>query len=142
MGSLMNDSHVYTPYHPRWLRHRVSTYWWLERPAYFRFILREGSCMFVAWFTVYLLMLLDSVRLGPAAYEDLVRWSASPWVLVVNVVTLGFLLFHAITFFQAAPQAMVLHVGQRRVPGRALLIGHYAAWAAASVVIYGLLIGV
>ena len=45
-----NQAFVYTDYHPRWLRRHVSTYWWLEKPSYFAFILRESTCLFVAWF--------------------------------------------------------------------------------------------
>jgi fumarate reductase subunit C len=131
----------YTPYHPRWLRPRVSTYWWLEKPAYLAFMLREGSCMFVGWFTLYLLWLLDAVREGPLAYELFLAWSGTPWVLLLNVVTLAFVVFHAITFFQAAPQAMVVRVGRTRVPGRAVLAGHYGAWALVSVVVWVLLRG-
>ncbi len=56
----MGGSHIYTDYHPRWLRRKLSTYWWLEKRAYVAFILREGSCMFVAWFVVYLLLLVNS----------------------------------------------------------------------------------
>lgn len=135
----MGEGHVYTAYHPRWLRRPVSTYWWLERPAYFAFILREGSCMFVGWFVLYLLLLVGAVAEGPAAYEQFLAWSATGWVILLNIVAFAFLVFHAVTFFQAAPQAMVLHVGRRRVPGRLVLAGHYAAWAAASAVVYWLL---
>ena len=55
---------VYTGYHARWLRRPISTYWWLEKPAYFAFILRESSCMFVAWFVVYLLLLVKALLDG------------------------------------------------------------------------------
>ena len=41
----MNQQAAYTPYHPRWHRQRISTYWWLERPSYFLFILRELSSL-------------------------------------------------------------------------------------------------
>lgn len=135
----MNE--VYTPYHPRWLRQRVSTYWWLEKPAYLRFILREGSCMFVGWFTLYLLLLLDAVLEGPLAYEVFLAWSGTPWVLALNVVTLAFVVFHAITFFQAAPQAMVVRLGRTRVPPQAVLLGHYAAWVAVSALVGFVLLG-
>ena len=58
----MSDGATSTPtYHPRWLRRRVSTYWWLEKRSYFAFILREVSSMFVAWFVVYLLLLVNAV---------------------------------------------------------------------------------
>jgi len=136
----MGGSHAYTDYHPRWLRRRVSTYWWLEKPSYVAFILREGSCMFVAWFVVYLLLLVRSVIDGPNSYAGFLEWSATPWVLTLNVVTFLFLVYHAITFFIAAPQAMVVHVGRERVPGRVILVGHYLGWAAASIFVYWLLL--
>ncbi|MGH9254898.1 MAG: fumarate reductase subunit C [Vicinamibacterales bacterium] len=130
-----------TAYHPRWLRPRMSTYWWLEKPAYLLFMLREGSCMFVGWFTAYLLLLLRAVQQGPAVYEEFLAWSATPSIVALNVVSFAFLLFHAITFFQATPQAMIVRVGRRRLPGGALLAAHYAAWLVASVVVCWLLVG-
>lgn len=137
----MAESPIYTAYHPRWLRQRVSTYWWLEKPAYFVFILREASCMFVGWFTVYLLLLLRALQRGPAAYGEFLAWSAAPWIMLLNAVTFVFVVFHAITFFQAAPQAMVVHLGRKRVPPRAVLAGHYAGWVAASALVFWLLMG-
>src|SRR5262245_52433801 len=80
-GCAVSDRHVYTPYHPRWLRQPVSTYWWMEKWSYFRFILRESTCMFVAWGLVYLLMLIRAVSHGATAYAAFVAWSARPWVL-------------------------------------------------------------
>ena len=137
----MSDSHVYTPYHPRWLRRRVSTYWWLGKWSYFRFILREASCLFVGWFVLYMLLLLNAVRQGPDSYTRILGWSAEPWVLGLNVVSFLFVVFHAVTFFDAAPQALVVHIGRTRVPGRLVMAAHYAAWALASVLIAWLIVG-
>lgn len=131
----------YTLYHPRWLRRKPSTYWWLEKRAYVAFILREGSCMFVAWFVVYLLLLVRAVVDGPDSYAQFLLWSAAPWVLALNIVSFLFIVYHAITFFVAAPQAMVVRVGRRRMPPRAVLAGHYVAWAGASLVVAWLLMG-
>jgi len=137
----MGGSHIYTDYHPRWLRQKLSTYWWLEKREYVAFILREGSCMFVAWFVVYLLLLVNSVVDGPASYARFLEWSATPWVLTLNVVSFLFIVYHAITFFVAAPQAMVVHIGHERVPGVLVLAGHFVAWGAASVFVSWLLLG-
>ena len=38
-----------TEYLPKSYRARLSTYWWLTSWAYLKFILREGSAVFVAW---------------------------------------------------------------------------------------------
>lgn len=132
---------VHAEYHHRWLRRPVSTYWWLEKPSYFAFILREGSCMFVGWVVVYLLLLVRAVLQGEASYQRFLTWSATPAILLLNIVTFAFVVYHAITFFEAAPQAMAVHVGRRRVPGSLVLAGHYAAWVVASVVVGWLLVG-
>jgi fumarate reductase subunit C len=131
---------VYTDYHPRWLRQPKHTYWWLEKPSYFAFILRELTCLPVGWFAVYLLLLTQAVIDGPAAYAQFMAWSASPWMILVNVVSFALLVFHAITFFDAAPQALVVHLGRTRVPAVLVLIGHYAAWVAASAAVMWLLV--
>lgn len=137
----MNGSHSYTDYHARWLRRKPSTYWWLEKRAYVAFILREGSCLFVAWLVVYLLWLVSAVAGGPGSYAQLLDWSARPWVLALNVISFLFIVYHAITFFLAAPQAMVVHIGRKRMPTYAVLAGHYVAWAGASVFVFWLLMG-
>lgn len=137
----MDGRPAYTLYHPRWLRRKPSTYWWLEKRAYVTFILREGSCMFVAWFVVYLLLLVRAVAGGPGSYAQFLLWSATPWVLALNIVSFLFIVFHAITFFVAAPQAMLVRVGRRRMPAGAVLAGHYVAWAGASLVVAWLLLG-
>jgi fumarate reductase subunit C len=135
-----SQAYVYTDYHPRWLRRHVSTYWWLEKPVYFAFILRESTCLFVAWFAIYLLLLINALVDGPAAYQEFMAWSATPWMILLNVVSFALIVFHTITFFDAAPQALVVHLGRTRVPGQLVLLGHYAAWIAASVVVVWLLV--
>lgn len=132
--------HVYTDYHPRWLRHHVSTYWWLQRWSYFAFILREASCIFVAWFVVYLLMLVRAVTQGDTAYQELLTWSASRPVLLLNLVSFCFIIIHAITFFSAAPRAMVVHLGRTRVPNSLVGGAHYAGLIGASVVVAWILL--
>ena len=138
----MSDRHPYTPYHPRWLRQPVSTYWWVEKWSYFRFILRESTCMFVAWCLLYVLLMIRAVSHGSDSYAAFLEWSRTPWVLALNIVSFALVAFHAVTFFEAVPQAIVVHIGRSRVPGRLVKAGHYAAWAAVSVFVFWLLAGI
>jgi fumarate reductase subunit C len=135
----MIDHPVYTLHHPRWLRPRMSTYWWLNKRSYLAFILREISSVFVAWTIVYLLLAVRAVSQGAARYADFLDWSAAPAVLILNAISVGFLVFHAITWFNLAPQAMVIHVGGRRVPGALIAASNYAAWAIATALVAWLL---
>jgi fumarate reductase subunit C len=136
----MIDHPGYTAYHPRWLRRRVSTYWWLEKRSYLAFILREISSVFVAWTVVYLLLMVRAVSQGAVQYADFLDWSAAPAVVTLNVLSAAFLVFHAITWFNLAPQAMVIHVGRRRVPGALIAASNYVAWAIATALIAWLLL--
>ena len=137
----MNGTSGYREFHPRWIRPRMSTYWWLWSRPYFAFILRELSSLFVAWFVVYLLLLVRALGRGSAAYQELLAWSAHPLVLALNVVTFFFIILHAVSWFNLAPKAMVVRVGGTRVPGLAIAAGNYAAWVVASAVIVWLLVG-
>lgn len=119
----------------RTFRQPVDRYWWAKRRSYLLFMLREISCVFVAWFVVYLLLLVRAVGDGSDSYVRFLDWSANPLVVSLNVVALIFLLLHAVTWFNLAPRAIVPHIRGRRVPARAVLAGHYAAWFVVSAVV-------
>jgi fumarate reductase subunit C len=131
----MADPAIYTESHPRWLRQRLSTYWWLGKWPYVKFILRELSSVFVAWFAVYLLLFVRALARGDANYLGFLVWSRHPVVLGVNIVAFLFIFFHAMTWFAVAPQAIVAHLGKKRVPPALVAGAHYAAWVAVSVFI-------
>jgi len=132
---------AYTDFHPRWYRPHMSTYWWRERGSYLLFILRELSSVFVAWAVIYLLLLISAAARGEARYREFLDWSAEPGVWLLNLVALAFLTYHAITWFNLAPQAMVVHAGGKRVPGMWIAISNYALWAMVSVVVAWIVLG-
>jgi fumarate reductase subunit C len=125
----------YTEYHPRWYRSRVSTWWWLARWPYLKFILREISSVFVAWFVVLLLLQIRALSRGPEVYARFQHWLQSPLVLLLNLVTLFFVVFHAITWFNLAPSAMAVRFRGKRVPDLFIVGANFAAWAVVSLVV-------
>ncbi|MFC9766131.1 fumarate reductase subunit C [Rhodococcus jostii] len=116
-------------------RQPMSRLWWLRRRSYFLFMMRELSSLFVAWFVVFLLMLVDAVSSGPIAYQEFLDWSARPWVIALDIIASAFVLLHAVTWFNLAPKAMVVRLRGRPVPPRAVLAAHYVLWAACSAVV-------
>ena len=137
----MSDRPGYTEYHPRWHRERVSTYWWLKRRTYLVFILRELSSAFIAWFVVFLLMLVAAVSRGPGAYADFLAFASHPVVVLANVVSFFFVVFHAATWFNLAPKALVVRMRGQRVPGAYIAGSNYAAWAVVSIVVAWIVLG-
>ena len=136
----MKATPAYPAYHPRWYRKRVSTYWWLWQPSYLKFIVRELSSVPVAYSVVLTLLHLRAVTQGPAAYAALQEWLQTPLAIVLNGMSLGFVLFHTITWFNLTPRALVLRVHGKRVPDGLIIGANYVVWLVVSVVVAWLIL--
>ena len=113
-------------------RRPISTWWWLRKRTYFVFVMRELSSLFVAWYVLFLLLLVRAVDRGDAAYADFLDWAGSPVIVAINVVAFAFIVLHTVTWFSLTPQAMDLRVGGRPVPGWQIIAGQYAGLALVS----------
>lgn len=131
----MKEAQRYTEFHPRWFREKISTFWWLHRWAYLKFVLRELSSVAVALAVVMTLVQVWALRAGPQFYAQFEQTVRSPLLLGLAVVCFGFVLFHAITWFNLAPRAMVLRVGGRRLPDALIAGSNYIAWLGVSGVV-------
>jgi fumarate reductase subunit C len=131
---------TYTSYPPKGYRVRMSTYWWLGRWPYLKFILREISSVFVAWFVIETLLQINALIDGPEAWVEMQDFFMNPIVIGVNVISLFFVCFHAITWFNLAPKAMAVRMGGKRVPGILIAGPQYIAWAVVSAAVAWLLL--
>ena len=127
----MSEPH-YTLYHPRWYRRRVSVWWWLQKGSYTRFVLREITSVFVAFFAVVYLWQIYTLGQGPEAYGRFLARLRTPLLLILNTVAFLFVLFHAITWFNLTPKAMVVRLRGKRVPDSVIVGANYAAWLVVS----------
>lgn len=125
----------YTPYHPRWYRTPVSTYWWLHKWVYFRFVVRELTSFGVAYFCVMALFFIRALSLGPQAFATFQSRLANPLCVLFTVISLFLTLFHTTTWFSLSAHAMVIRVGAFRVPGVLITAGNYAAWLFLSAIL-------
>jgi fumarate reductase subunit C len=126
---------AYTEFRPRWYRPQVSTWWWMGRWSYLKFILREISSVFVAWFVAELLLALSALSSGPGDYGEFQDFLRNPFVVATNIVSLFFVIFHAVTWFNLAPKAMAVRMGGKRIPDLWIAGPNYLAWAAVSAIV-------
>jgi fumarate reductase subunit C len=124
----MNPGPHYSLYHPRWYRRRMPVFWWLRKRSYAGFVLRELTSIFVALFALVYLWQIRALVAGPEAYGQYLARLKTPLFLTLNTVSFLFVLFHAVTWFNLAPKAMVVRLGGKRVPDWAIIGGNYAAW--------------
>jgi succinate dehydrogenase subunit C len=125
----------YTLYHPRWYRRRVSVWWWLKKGSYALFVLRELTSVFVAFVAVVYLWQVRAIGQGPEAYGQFLARLKTPPFLLLNAITFVFVLFHAITWLNLTPAAMVVRLRGKRVPDWAILGANYAAWLLLSIAV-------
>lgn len=131
---------VYTEFHPRWYRARVSVYWWLGQRQYLKFILRELSSVFVACFVVITLLQLRALRNGPEAYARFQHWLQTPTAIALNTISFFFVVFHTITWFNLAPRAMAIRLRGKRLPDFLVAGPNYAMWLVLSVAVAWLIL--
>ena len=131
---------AYFEYHPRWYRKRVSTFWWLGQWSSFRFMLREISSVFVAFFVVMTLLQIRALSQGPEAYANFQGSLQSPLLLALHALSFFFVLFHTITWFNLTPRAMVVRVRGKRIPDFLVAAPNYVAWLVISGILAWLLL--
>jgi len=61
--------------------------------------------------------------------------------VALNAVSLLFVVFHAVTWFNLAPKAMVVRLRGKAVPGKWIAASNYAAWALVSALVAWILLG-
>lgn len=109
--------------------------WWLRRPGYIRFMIREVTSVFIAIFLVVLLVQVHQIAQGPEAYAAMVAKLRSPGWIVFHVVALAFALYHTITWFMLTAVVQVVRVGDRQVPPALIVTGAFVAWGVVSLFI-------
>lgn len=118
------------PYH-----RKFPNTWWLKRRPYFLFMLREATAIFVAGYSVFLLVLLRRLGEGEEAFAAFLETLRSPLSLALHWVALAFALYHTVTWFNLTPKILVLRIGERKVPGALIAGANYVAWLALSAAV-------
>jgi fumarate reductase subunit C len=114
---------------------KMPSTWWLRRPGYVRFMLRELSSVFIAIFLVVFLVQLHRLSRGLEAYAAFVATLRSPGWIAFHAVALAFALYHSVTWFNLTAVVQVVHLGDRRVPPRLVAAASFAAWAVVTLAI-------
>lgn len=109
--------------------------WWLRNRAYFLFMVRELTSVFIAAYVVLFLIMLGKLAAGREAYDAYLRFLGTPGMLGFHVLALAASLFHTVTWFNVTPKVMVVRFGEERVPDVVIAGVNYVAWIGVSLFI-------
>ena len=122
---------------------RVKTYvrpmqgWWRRNPYFVRYMIREGSSVFLAIYALILLMGLFRLTQGQAAWDAWRAALTSPISLLFHWLALATVGYHAYTWWKVAPKtAPDLRLAGRPLPEMVITGGGWLATLGASALIY------
>ena len=105
-----------------------------------KFILREASSVFVAWFVILTLLQIRALTRGPSDYAEFQNLLRNPFMVALNAVSFLFVMFHAVTWFNLAPKAMAVRLRGKRLPNLAISGPNYVAWVVISTAVAWILL--
>ncbi len=112
---------------------KMPSTWWLRQPAYFRFMMRELSSVFIAIFLVVFLVQVYQLSRGPEPYAAFLERLRSPGWIIFHVVALAFALYHSVTWFNLTAVVQVVRLGEHQVPPRLVAAATFGLWTVLSL---------
>ena len=108
--------------------------WWLKKPAYTRFMIRDITSVFIAAYCLFLICIMYKAEPDRGFAAFYASWG-SPLSQVLHLIALAFALYHSVTFFNLTPRVMVLFRGDEKVPEWWVSGAHFLLWGVLTVVL-------
>ena len=122
---------------------KVKTYirpmegWWRKNPFFVRYMIREGSSVFLAIYALILLVGLLRLSQGEAAYEAWRTFLTSPVSILFHWLALLTVGYHAYTWWKVSPKtAPDIFIAGRPIPELLISGGGWLATIGASILVY------
>jgi fumarate reductase subunit C len=111
------------------------TRWYFKHPRYLRYMSREVTCVFIGAFALLLLCAVERLSEGQAAYESFLAALRGPWSILGLLVILVFAIHNATSWFNVTPKALPVQMGEEFLPGKFIVIAHFAVWVLATLAV-------
>jgi fumarate reductase subunit C len=111
--------------------------WWRKNPYFVRYMIREGSSVFLAIYSIMLLVGLWRLTQGEAAYNAWLTALASPLSFLFHWLALLTVGYHAYTWWMVSPKTVPnIRIGGREIPETLIAAGGLLGTVGASVLVY------
>lgn len=84
----------------------VKANWWTDRAFYIAYMLREGTAVVALWVALELIYFALLAVLTPQSIEYVAAFIKSPIVIILNIIALVSVLYHALTWYNLMPKAV------------------------------------
>ncbi len=109
--------------------------WWQQNRYYQKYMLRESSSIFVAIYSVNLMLGLFALTKGPTEWHLWLSTQTNFFMMLLHTIIFGFVIYHAVTWFSLAPKTIPVRPSPK-ITDKMLELGHYVAWAVATCAVF------
>ncbi len=109
--------------------------WYMEKPFYKRYMLRELTCVPIALYVLNLMAGVVALAGSLFQWQAWVQMQKTPLMLVLVLFCLLGALFHTATWFETTPKVMKVQQGEHFLPEKYILGAHWAAFTVLAVVL-------
>lgn len=123
-----------------YVRPMSKTTWYMRNSRYKVYVLRELTSLLVGFYSFLTIFALAALSAdSPERWNAFVASQQSTAMAVFHgLALLYFLFYQTFPWFKLAPKAMPVQIGEKKLPGSYIVIGHYVAWVIASAIIFWL----
>jgi len=116
------------------------TTWYMRKGRYKIYMLREMTCLLVGFYSFLVIYGLAALAEGSAQrWNEFLPPQQTPLMIAVHGIALiYFLIYQTFAWFELAPKAMPLQIGEKKLADSYIVIAHYIAWAVVSAFIFWL----
>ena len=115
------------------------TTWYMRNGRYKRYMLREVTCLLVGFYCFLAILGLAALAAGPKGWNSFLESQQNILMISVHAIALVYyLIYMTFDWFKLAPKAMPVQLGEKKLPDRVIVIGHYAAWTVISLFVFRL----
>ena len=113
--------------------------WWRRDPFFVRYMVREATAIAVAAYAIVLSVGIVRLAQGEAAWNGWLGVLRTPWAMLLHLVLLAAMIYHAYSWFDIMPKTMpMMFVGGRRVAAATITRAGWAATVVASIALIAL----
>lgn len=111
----------------------VTADWWRKTGLYRFYMLREGTALPALLFSVELIFGLYALKHGAESWAAFVNFLQHPVLLLLNLIALAAALLHSKTWFELAPKASIIVIGDKKLSSGPIVKSLWLAMALISL---------
>lgn len=116
------------PYH-----RELTNDWWIKQLFYTKYMIREGTSVFITLYSLILAWGLFRLSQGESAFNGWLEALQNPFAIILHLLMLVFALYHTVTWFSLAPKAADLWIKGKKLDDKIIVAIHYAVFALATL---------